>query len=63
MDKSDLLLERALLDADGIQERRRGKRSNASLRSTIRDVRRHIMNRRRSERRRWLELIRRCFHL
>ena len=35
MDKPDLLLERALLDVDGIQERRRGRRSTASLRSII----------------------------
>lgn len=62
LDKPDLLLERALLDVDGIHEQRR-QRNNASLRSTIRDVGRHIMGRRRSERRRWLELVRRCSHL
>ena len=66
MDKPDLILERALLSNESLSERRarrRGRRSNASLRNTLMDVGRLIMGRRRSERRRWLELVRRCFHL
>ena len=63
MDKPDLILERMLLDIDGLHERRRGRRSTASLRNSIRNVGRHIMGRRRSECKRWLELVRRCFHL